>query len=174
MGFRRPAPGDGSLTEDIGWGVALALPAFAMAYVIGVVLSLLLNARPESVITNTGEPIGILANIAAAAVIAPLWEETFYRGFATTAWDRALGMRTAIIRGAIFFALIHVLGVTGSSFDEGAKEALIAFAVRLPVAALLGWALLRRRTLAAPFALHAAYNAIPLLLFLLIGPAAGS
>jgi membrane protease YdiL (CAAX protease family) len=34
---------------------------------------------------------------------------------------------------------------------------------------VLGWIFLRRRTLAAPIALHAVYNGIPLVLFLLAG-----
>jgi membrane protease YdiL (CAAX protease family) len=43
------------------------------------------------------------------------------------------------------------------------------FAVRIPVGLLLGWVFLRRRSLAAPIALHAVYNGIPLVLFLLAG-----
>jgi membrane protease YdiL (CAAX protease family) len=173
MGFRRPRPGEGSLAQDIAWGMALAIPAFGCAYVLAVVLALLLGAVPESTVPLTREPAGVMLNLLAAVVIAPVWEEAFFRGFATTAWDRSLGMRAAITRGALFFAAVHVLGVAGSSFDTAVRVAVIAFAVRLPVGGFLGWAMLRRRSLAAPIALHATYNAVPLLLFLAVGAATG-
>jgi membrane protease YdiL (CAAX protease family) len=54
--------------------------------------------------------------------------------------------------------------LAGSDFGEAARLAVVAFAVRLPVALLLGWVFVRRRTLVAPIALHATYNAIPVLL----------
>ena len=68
------------------------------------------------------------------------------------------------MRGAIFFAVIHVITLAGSDFDTAIRTALIAFVIRLPVGLVLGWVFLRRRTLVAPIALHATYNAIPVLL----------
>jgi membrane protease YdiL (CAAX protease family) len=173
MGFRRPRPGEGSLAQDVVWGMALAFPAFGCAYVLAVVLSLLLGVVPESTVPLTRNPDGIVLLVLAVVFIAPAWEEAFFRGFATTAWDRSLGMRAAITRGALFFSGVHVLGVSGSSFDTAARVAVIAFVVRLPVGCFLGWAMLRRRSLAAPIALHATYNALPLLLFLAVGAATG-
>ena len=82
---------------------------------------------------------------------------------------RTAGPRVAIVRAGLFFALVHVITVLGSDFSTGLRLALIAFAIRIPVGLLLGWVFLRRRTLAAPIALHAVYNGIPLLLFLLAG-----
>jgi hypothetical protein len=108
--------------------------------------------------------MGIVAGLIAAAIIAPLWEEGFFRGFATTAWARTAGPRAAIVWGAVFFALVHVITFVGSDFGTAARGALVAFMVRLPVGLVLGWVFLRRRTLIAPIALHATYNAIPVLL----------
>jgi hypothetical protein len=119
---------------------------------------------PSSPLPPAGDAPGMLANLVAAAIIAPLWEEAFFRGFVTTAWARTAGPRAAIVRGAAFFALIHVIPLAGTDLGAFAGAALIAFVVRLPVGLVLGWVFLRRGTLIAPVALHATYNAIPLLL----------
>ena len=46
-------------------------------------------------------PLEALAVGLAAAVVAPVGEELFFRGFALTAWMRDLGARSAIVRSAV-------------------------------------------------------------------------
>jgi membrane protease YdiL (CAAX protease family) len=87
-----------------------------------------------------------------------------FRGFSTTAWVRGMGQRAGLIRGALFFALVHVLTITGSTAGEAVGLAIAAFASRIPVALVLGWLFVRRRSIWAPIGLHAAFNAILLLL----------
>lgn len=164
MGFRLPGAGEGSALGDVAWGMALAIPTLFVAGLLAVVLVGLLGVMPESPIPPATDPAGLAVTILAAVVIAPLWEEAFFRGFATTAWARTAGERAAIVRGAVFFALIHVVTLGGTDFTSALGVALIAFVVRLPVGLVLGWIFLRRRTLVAPIALHAVYNAIPVLL----------
>jgi len=166
MGLRRPMAGEGSLVLDLVWGAALAVPTLFLAGAIAVVLVGVLGVMPEPVLPLTPDPVDLLLSLAAAVVVAPLWEELFFRGFATTAWARSLGPRAAIIRGGVFFALIHVLTTSGGDFGTAARVALIAFTARLPVGFVLGWVFLRRRSLLAPLALHATYNALPILLYL--------
>ncbi len=169
LGFRRPRPGEGSLVEDVAWGAALAIPAILAAAFLAALLIALLGATPEPTLPPTHDPAGAALNLIAAVAVAPFWEELFFRGFTTTAWARTAGPRAAIIRAGLFFALVHVLTVVGTDFSTGLRIALITFAIRIPVGLLLGWVFLRRRTLAAPIALHAVYNGIPLVLFLLAG-----
>ena len=164
MGLRLPGPGEGSLLADVAWGIALAVPALFGAAFLAAILIALLGVAPTAPLPPARDPGGILVNLLVAAVLAPLWEELFFRGFATTAWARTAGPRAAIIRGAVFFALIHVITLAGSDFGTAIRIALIAFVIRLPVGLVLGWVFLRRRTLVAPIALHATYNAIPVLL----------
>jgi membrane protease YdiL (CAAX protease family) len=164
MGFRLPGAGEGSALGDVAWGIALAIPTLFAAGLLAAVLVGLLGVAPESPIPPARDPLGIAVTILAAVVIAPLWEEAFFRGFATTAWARTAGERGAIVRGAVFFALIHVVTLGGTDFGSALGVAFIAFVIRLPVGLVLGWVFLRRRTLVAPIALHAAYNAIPVLL----------
>ena len=93
--------------------------------------------------------------------MADFWSCDFSR---EGGWARTAGGRAAIVRGAVFFALIHVVTLGGTDFGSALAVAFIAFVIRLPVGLVLGWVFLRRRTLVAPIALHAAYNAIPVLL----------
>jgi membrane protease YdiL (CAAX protease family) len=164
MGFRLPGPGDGSLLGDVAWGIALGVPTLFAAALLAAILIALLGATPGAPLPVAQDPGGIVVNLLIAAVLAPLWEEVFFRGFVTTAWALTAGPRAAIVRGAVFFALIHVITLAGSDFDTALRAALIAFAIRLPVGLVLGWVFLRRRTLVAPIVLHATYNAIPVLL----------
>ena len=169
LGFRRPGPGEGSLVEDVAWGAALAIPAILAAAFLAALLIALLGTTPDPTLPPARDPIGAATNLVAAVVVAPFWEEVFFRGYTTTAWARTAGARAAIVRAGLFFALIHVITVLGTDFSTGLRVALIAFAIRIPIGLLLGWVFLRRRTLAAPIALHAVYNGIPLILFLLAG-----
>jgi membrane protease YdiL (CAAX protease family) len=164
MGLRLPGPGEGSPLGDVAWGIALAVPTLFGAAFLAAILIALLGVAPTAPLPPARDPGGVLVNLLVAALLAPFWEELFFRGFVTTAWARSAGPRAAIVRGAVFFALIHVITFAGSDFGSAIRIALVAFAIRLPVGLVLGWVFLRRRTLVAPIALHATYNTIPVLL----------
>ena len=164
MGLRLPTPGEGSPVGDVAWGIALAVPTLFGAALLAAILIALLGVTPDAPLPPADDAAGIAVNLLVAAVLAPFWEEVFFRGFVTTAWARTAGPRAAVVRGALFFAVIHVITLAGSDFDTALRTAVIAFVIRLPVGLVLGWVFLRRRTLVAPIALHATYNAIPVLL----------
>ena len=115
---------------------------------------------PESPLPPADSGLGLLANLIAAVVVAPIGEELFYRGFATTAWVRGMGANAGIVRGALFFAIVHVLTIGGTGFSEAIGGALVGFAGRLPVALALGWIFVRRRSLYAAIGMHAVFNAV--------------
>jgi membrane protease YdiL (CAAX protease family) len=108
-------------------------------------------------------------------VIVPLYEELLFRGFATTAWARVVAPTTAIVRTSVLFALAHVLTQGGENFGQALGVAVVGAAARLPVALVLGWIFIRRRSLWASIGLHAAFNGILLVLAetTLEGPPAG-
>ncbi len=108
--------------------------------------------------------MGLLANLVTAAILAPIGEELFFRGFTTTAWARSVGARRAIVRGAVFFGIAHVLTLFDASFEVGAQRALFSFLSLMPVGIALGWVFLARRSLYASIGLHAAFNAIQVVL----------
>jgi uncharacterized protein len=149
---------------DAAWGAAFALPVIVVAGVLAALLVGFLRTTPESPLPPTGTTEGLLLNLLTAAVLAPIGEEVFYRGFALSAWLRTMDVRTAVIRSAVFFAFVHILTLGAASFEEGVSQAVIAFVVRLPIAVALAWVFLRRGSLFAPIGLHAAYNGILMLL----------
>ena len=146
------------LARSIGLGVLLAVPAWIGAQLlalIGARLLELIGLRPEEGVAEAA--IGLVDPIVlviALMVVAPIAEETFFRGVVYNAWLREFGMRRAIIGSAALFALIH-----GSIF------------LVLPIFGLgIALAVLYRRSgsLPAAMAMHATFNGITLLLGLLV------
>lgn len=161
MGVRRP---DRTALSEMGSGAVWALPVIAVTIPIAVVLQGLFTVTPESPLPPAGETSGFVLNLIAGAILAPLGEELLFRGLATTAWVRGLGARRGIVRGALFFAVVHVLTISGGTAGEAFELAIIGFATRVPVALALGWLFVKRGSIWVPFGLHATFNAILLVL----------
>jgi membrane protease YdiL (CAAX protease family) len=171
MGVRRP---DADALREVAVGALLAVPAVVVTILLGVVLASFLERSP-SPLPSVADGPGLVFNLVSAAVIAPIGEELFFRGFATTAWFRSLGAAApAIVRGAVFFAFAHVLTQFDSSFAVGAQRALFSFLALMPVAIALGWVFLSRRSLYAAIGLHGTFNAIQVVLAFLVASSLGS
>lgn len=145
--------------RDLAWGAILAVPILTLTALFAAALSTILPI-PPSPLPPAPDAAGLAINLLTAAVLAAIGEELVFRGFATTAWARLDGPRSALVRGSVFFALVHVLFLGAGSPEEGLGLAAFAFAVRLPVAFALGWLFLRRGTLWAPIGLHAVFNGL--------------
>ncbi len=162
------AMGVGPLTPaavgDLAWGAVLAAPIILVTGLLSALLIGLTGAVPESPLPTPDSTLGLAINVIAATILAPITEELFFRGFATTAWAHTMGSRRALVQGAIFFAFVHVLTIGGATFGDAVGRALVAFVARLPVSFALGWVFLRRRSLYASIGLHAAYNGLLLVL----------
>jgi membrane protease YdiL (CAAX protease family) len=159
IGIRAPVE-----RSAVAFGIVFAIP---LVFVSGLVAAILVQVlpTPPSPLPEAGDRLGLALNLVAAAVVAPIGEELFFRGYATTAWLRAIGPWPAILRGGLFFAFAHVLTLAGAAtFGEAAGQAFVAFAVRVPVAIALGWLFVRTRSIYPTVALHATFNALPLLL----------
>ena len=157
MGIRRP---DRAALTDLFGGALWAVPVIFVTNIVAVILITILQVEPSGPLPPAGNDLGFLLNLAAAAVVAPIGEELLFRGFATTAWAKDLGARRAIVQGALFFAVVHVLTISATSAGEGIGIAIIAFVSRIPVALVLGWLFLRRGSIWAPIGLHAAFNGL--------------
>ncbi len=155
---------DGRAVRALVSGAIWALPVILATLPVAYLVSLLLPVTPTSPLPPTGDAGGFAVNLLAGAVIAPVGEELMFRGLATTAWVRGMGQARGIIRAAIFFALVHVLTLSGATAGEAFGLALAAFVTRVPVALALGWLFVRRGSIWAPIGLHAAFNAILLAL----------
>jgi membrane protease YdiL (CAAX protease family) len=150
----------GKVATDILIGAVTMFVGVIVAGQLGKVVSDILGGTqaPNVVPTPTTGPDLLLA-LVGAALLVPIGEELFFRGYAVTAWLRDLGERTALIRGALFFAFIHIfniLVVPGDALD-GLKQAILVVVVLTPVGLALAWLYLRRGLIAS-IAGHASYN----------------
>jgi membrane protease YdiL (CAAX protease family) len=157
-------PPDGAAVRELLVGVVFALPVLVVTIALSLVLGAFLE-RPTSPLPQSGDGLGLVLNLVSAAVLAPIGEELFFRGFATTAWARSLGSAwPAIARGAVFFAFAHVITLFDASFATGVQRALFSFVALMPAGVALGWLFLSRRSLYASIGLHGAFNGIQVLL----------
>jgi membrane protease YdiL (CAAX protease family) len=148
----------GSTLRAVAAGVMWGIPAWIVATMLAAIVAQLLamfHIQPEPQIA---EQFIDLANpwiaVLATVVVAPIAEETFFRGVAFNAWAREYGVRRAVVLSALLFALIH-----GSL---GALVPIFVLGVALAV--------IYRRTgnLASNIALHATFNGISVLIALLV------
>jgi membrane protease YdiL (CAAX protease family) len=169
MGIRRP---DMRALREVGYGAMWAGGAILATIPVAIVLSLVLPVLPTSPLPRTGELSGLLVNLAAGAIVAPIGEEIMFRGLATTAWTRGMGERRGLIRAALFFAFAHVLTIGGTSAGPAIALALAAFVGRIPVSLILTWLFVRHRSIWVPLGLHATFNALLLVLAEVVTPLA--
>ena len=161
LGIRRF---DRRALAELAGGALWAVPVIFATAILAALITRFVSVTPESPLPPTGTVPGFLLNLLAGAVIAPIGEELFFRGFAMTAWLPDIGARRALIRVALFFAAAHVLTIAGSSAEQAFALAFVAFTSRIPVAIALGWLFLKRRSIWAPIGLHATFNGILLAL----------
>jgi hypothetical protein len=162
----------GRFLADVAYGAALMVPTLLAAAILGSVVSRLLGVEPTQVLPKAVSASDRILVAAAAAIVAPIGEELFFRGFVLTAWLRDLGPRAALIRSSLLFALVHIANVevAPGQAAAGAGQALVQFVVILPVGIVLGLLFLQRGIVAAIVG-HMTYNGIGLVLLLAVGDA---
>lgn len=140
--------------------IASNLLARAMLLVLGLDIS---DVTPFRTSTPLSDADRVLLFVA-VAVLTPIGEEVFFRGFATNAWGRSLSRGSALVRGSLFFAFVHVVNTATSDAGLFWRVALLNFGARVPVAFALTWLYLRRRSIFASGTLHAGYNGLLVLI----------
>jgi membrane protease YdiL (CAAX protease family) len=163
----------GRFVGDAAFGLIVTVPVVVPVLVGAGLLAALLGVQPTARIPIVEGGLESLLVVLGAALVAPVGEELFFRGFALTAWRRDLGARSALIRSAIFFALVHVANVGGATFGDAAREALLQVAVILPLGFVLGW-VYERHGIGASIAGHVGYNASLLVLAAAAGQLGGA
>ena len=161
MGLRRLDRG--AIGEIVG-GALWAAPVIVATIPVSLILLAIFPVTPESPLPPTGEAVGLTLSLIAGALVAPFGEEVLFRAFATTAWVRGVGVRQGILRAALVFALAHVLTTSGTSAGDALGLAAVGFGTRIPIALALGWLFVKRGTIWAAFGLHAAFNAMLLVI----------
>jgi membrane protease YdiL (CAAX protease family) len=156
------------LLGDIGVAAAVMLPATFGVLLWGALAATILRVTAPETLPEAADSAEALALVLAAAVVAPIGEEAFFRGFALTAWWRDLGPRQALVRSALLFAVVHILNIEVAPDEAGTglAQALLSFLVILPLGFVLGW-LFQRRGMVAAVAGHITYNGVLLALLAL-------
>lgn len=145
------------LLRSMAIGFGLALPCWLGAQLIGYLT--LRALEPFGLQPETGIAEQALARadpfvlIAVLVLVAPIVEETFFRGVAFNAWEREYGTNRALYGSALLFAAVH-----GSLF-------LLPAFVGLGI--VLGMLYRSTRSLPATMVLHATFNGITLTIALL-------
>lgn len=150
--------------RDAGFGALMAIPVIAATIPVAYLVTRFVPVAPESPLPPAGDTPGFIVNLLAGAVVAPISEEIMFRGFATTAWMRGMGRWRGVVRGALFFAVVHVLTISGIDARQAVGVAIAAFVGRIPVAFALGWLFQRTGTIWPSLGLHATFNAILLII----------
>ena len=161
MGIRRPSlPALGEIAGGAMW----AVPVIVLTIPISVLMLAIFPVTPESPLPPTGTAGGFALSLIAGVLVAPFSEEVLFRGFATTAWVRGVGLRAGLLRGALLFAFAHVLTISSTSVGDAFGLAVVGFVTRIPIALALGWLFTRRGTIWTSFGLHAAFNLVLLVI----------
>jgi membrane protease YdiL (CAAX protease family) len=152
---------------DILVPLAMVVPLVFASNILSALMLVVLGLQPLDLVTEVSTPltdIDRLLAFMALAVVAPIGEEIFFRGFATNAWGRSLSRNSTILRASLFFALIHVINVTTTDANISWRAAVFNFGARVPVAFALTWLYMRRRSIVASGTLHFGYNGLITLL----------
>jgi membrane protease YdiL (CAAX protease family) len=148
-------------------GVLLAIPAW-----IGTILVVSIVTRLLELLGRTPQPGVVDQAIArvdptvllvAIVLVAPVAEELFFRGVVFNAWLREYGVRAAILGSAALFAAIHADPSSLDTLIDSLAKVVSIFGLGVGLAVLYQ----RTRSLLAPIAMHATFNAISLTLALL-------
>ncbi len=154
----------GSQLGDLLIPLAMVIPLLVVSNLLSAAMLFVLGLHPEDIASpGSATPpteIDRVLLFAAVAILAPIGEEIFFRGFATNAWGRSLSRGSTIVRAALFFAFIHVMNTATTDIGLFWRAAVFNFGARVPVAIALTWIYMRRRSILASGTLHAGYNGL--------------
>jgi membrane protease YdiL (CAAX protease family) len=153
------SPGGTAILTDIAIAAALTVPVTIAARLFAVIVALLLGVQPPMQVPLPRTDLDVALLFIGAVAIAPVAEETIFRGLALTAWWRDLGPRAAIVRSSFLFAIVHIANIDAETFAVGARQALFEFVAILPIGVFFGW-LFTQRGMAGTIAAHATFNGI--------------
>ena len=152
---RFPGPdAGGAIRAGLGWGIVAWLGSTIVAALVVIVLEALgIESQPEAAERAIAQLDPILV-VLAIVVLAPIAEESFFRGIVFNAWYREAGRRWAYIGSAALFAAVH-----------------LSFVTLVPIFLLglaLAWVYERTQSLLAPMVMHATVNGISVAIALLV------
>ncbi|MFP5225587.1 MAG: type II CAAX prenyl endopeptidase Rce1 family protein [Actinomycetota bacterium] len=148
LGFRKPN------LDAVGKGVAAGLLGVLLSAVVAVVVQLIAKAAtgeapadPEQIPLESSPAGWIFFALAISTMIlAPIAEETYFRGMLHQAIRRHTGLWAGILLSSVAFAVVHVIPLVIPS--------IFALAI------LLAFAFEKERTIWVPIIAHATFNVV--------------
>lgn len=171
--LRRPSERGQPLVEDVQFALYAWILAFPLVLFLSQALELLVTAifqvphLPDQVAvqflkSTFANPLYFVLATISIVVLAPLIEETLFRGFLQSFIRQHLGSRQAILITSVCFSLFH--------YASGQTLGNISIIISLFVLSLfLGFIYEKRGSILAPMTLHASFNAISVINLYLFG-----
>ena len=155
MGWREMRPGTGTIRDSalqylVGGAVLAIVISFAGGFLNPketLPIEELLKARVSAIV------FGILA-----ALVAPVVEETIFRGFLYPVVARQFGVGAGVTITGTLFGLLHAAQLWGGWWQ---------IALLILVGIVLTWVRARTGTVAASYFVHLGYNGLPLVGYLI-------
>lgn len=137
----------------VGLGVALALLLQLLGLDVPVVQEELRQAARNPQVA----PVFVIS----AVLIAPIFEELFFRGMVLPAIAKRLGLWAGILLSAVVFGLVHV-----NQAQDLLGGGLLLLRL-VPLGILFGWLYHWRGTIVVPIIVHSIFNAASVVLLLI-------
>lgn len=160
IGFQAPNPGG---LVMLGIGMAVVMYAGSVALSLGFAQFGIEQNQAEQFRKQfslaPGDTFGQVLFLIGGGLLAPIGEETLFRGYVFNAirltfGSRRWGVPLAYLASALVFAVIHVTGVT-----QGAAALIVPIFF---IALVLAWGMHRTRSLLPGIVAHAIFNSVQL------------
>ena len=137
---------------------ALALGGFSLAVVVAFAEGLFPPKHPLPIQAVTQTPHAAVLFMLSAVLVAPVVEETIFRGYLYPVAARSFGVGMGVLVTGALFGLLHARQLWGGWWQ-------IALLVMVGIVFTIARA--ATRTVVASYILHASYNALPVIAALL-------
>jgi uncharacterized protein len=137
---------------------ALALSGFSLAAIVAFAETLFPPKHPLPIQAMTQNPHAALLFMLTAVLVAPVVEETIFRGYLYPVAARSFGVGVGVVITGTLFGLLHAGQLWGGWWQ-------IALLVMVGIVFTIARA--ATRTVVASYILHASYNALPVIAALL-------
>ncbi|MGB7307907.1 MAG: CPBP family intramembrane glutamic endopeptidase [Candidatus Acidiferrales bacterium] len=134
--------------------LALIFGGFALAAIVAVAEAAFPPKHPLPIQTITQSPHAALLFMLTAVLVAPVVEETVFRGYLYPVAARSFGVGMGIVITGTLFGLMHARQLWGGWWQIGL---LVIVGIVFTIARAA------TRTVVASYILHASYNALPVI-----------